>query len=433
MGLINALTEQMTREKALEQAQKDFDAVQNVVQNNYNTLGQTTPVVPTSDAERINLERSGYIPTEGGYVTPQSQMMANERQYLDYEAQQNLDAYKNKLQSPLFNVGDTLVDAVNNTVGLPIKFLSGGQNLITDPSKALTKGYQKSLEDIKRQHAENQGALLQDRDRRSKTFLDSLRGGGQDPAAVRTFMFRQSLGDGSEEQKIFDRMQTYSNTSKLSTGDSTLVVDRQGNVVSQFDQNLAPREELDYLGNASRVQSGGTTAGKFIAEAKTLYPTMNEKQKELEKTVKYIKNHKGLDAGTGLSSYLDISNYTPGSDAYNFRAYARQAQGKVFEAAYDSLKGGGTITEFETQAMADAMTRMDTATSKEEYLKAVDDFVSAQKRGVKLIEIASKSTNLDDYLDNYKIYEARQRGDSLGNTSDRETSSVDDLVSQYAD
>ena len=356
----------MTREKALEQAQKDFDAVQNVAQNNYNTLGQTTPVVPTSDAERINLERSGYLPTEGGYVTPQSQMMANERQYLDYEAQQNLDAYKNKLQSPLFNVGDTLVDLTNNTVGLPIKFLSGGQNLITDPSKALTKGYQKSLEDIRRQHAENQGALLQDRDRRSKTFLDSLKGGGVGVSDLTAGHYtNQSLARFKQTGDFNDLEFRKPNTFKV--GDITYIETPQGyQPIVPMQDALANQQQFQSSEEFTRAQSAfKNNQSKLDSALKSATQKHTLLKGNIEKALKLIRSARGA-GWNGLLRNL------PDSIARDLNATldtikANVAFTRLQEMRENSPTGGalGNVSEREIELLYSSLMPLDQLGSDE--------------------------------------------------------------------
>jgi len=409
---MNAITEQFTRKKALEEAEQEFRAQQQRAQGNYDVLSQVPAIAPQSAQEAMDLQRAGYI--QGGqdpnarsysptaFVTPERMMMGNEQKFQDYKANQAYDDYQETLNNPLANLGDTALDIANNTIGLPFKAF--GTELFNNPSEKARKRYEQSLEDISTLHGVNQEHYLDKRRERDKAFSDS-RSGGTTPSSVREWEYFQNILTPEQRPQYLAMKR---GVDRFNLGDRFVTSNAAGDVLSELPINLGPDKELDYLAEAAKRTSAGTTAGKFIAEAKTLYPAMNEKQKELDKTVNFIKNHKGLDAGTGLSTYLDVSNYTPGTEAYNFRTYAKQAQGKVFEAAYDSLKGGGTITEFETQAMADAMARMDTATSKEEYLKAVDDFVSAQKRGLDLTKLASSSTDLDDYLDNYKIFESRK-------------------------
>ena len=251
MGLISALTEQFDREKALEQARQEAEAQQRLIQSNYQTLGQIAPIVPTNEAERINLERSGYIPSEAGYITPERQMMQNEREYRDYKAQQNVDAYQNKLQNPLFNIGDTLVDVANNTVGLPLKLLSGGQNPFGDPSQTAKNKFQQSLADTQALHAVNQKHYRQQREARNKTFSESMKGVAQDPSAVREWQFFNTLLDEDKDKYLNVKR----GGTSLNLGDEIVRLGGGGGVQGSYGINLAPDQNLDYLANKQRQEA----------------------------------------------------------------------------------------------------------------------------------------------------------------------------------
>jgi hypothetical protein len=82
--------------------------------------------------------------------------------------------------------------------------------------------------------------------------------------------------------------------------------------------------------------------------------------------------HPGLDKATGLMS-LNPLNKIPGSDAKNFNVLLDQLKGKTFLQAFDTLKGGGQITEVEGKKATDAIARLDTAQSTTEFKKALGD------------------------------------------------------------
>ena len=93
-------------------------------------------------------------------------------------------------------------------------------------------------------------------------------------------------------------------------------------------------------------------------------------------------NHPGLDAATGASSKADPRNFIPGTDAYNFNVLKDQVQGQTFLQAFESLKGAGQITEVEGNKATNAIARMNTAQSKEEFVKAVNEFKGVIQRGM---------------------------------------------------
>lgn len=84
-------------------------------------------------------------------------------------------------------------------------------------------------------------------------------------------------------------------------------------------------------------------------------------------------NHPGRETATGMSGVLWPSNYLPGTDAKDFRVVADQLQGKAFLQAFDSLKGGGQITEVEGKKATDAIARLNTTQSDGEYKVALEE------------------------------------------------------------
>ena len=89
--------------------------------------------------------------------------------------------------------------------------------------------------------------------------------------------------------------------------------------------------------------------------------------------------HKGLSAAVGP---LDARTPTFLPDATAFEAYHNQIKGKAFLQAFESLKGGGQITEIEGQKAEQAIARLDLAQSEEDYKKALKDLRDIVKLGL---------------------------------------------------
>ena len=87
---------------------------------------------------------------------------------------------------------------------------------------------------------------------------------------------------------------------------------------------------------------------------------------------------------TGLSGVLSPTNYLPGTDAANYKTVADQIGGTAFLQAFESLKGGGQITEVEGKKATDAMARLSTTQSDDEYKKSLEELrwvmVNGQRR-----------------------------------------------------
>lgn len=91
-----------------------------------------------------------------------------------------------------------------------------------------------------------------------------------------------------------------------------------------------------------------------------------------------VRNHPGLDAGTGMSSMFNV---VPGTPGYDFQNRVNQLLSGGFLTAIDQLRGMGALSNAEGQTATRAISRMDTATSKEEFLAALDDYERVVQQG----------------------------------------------------
>lgn len=113
--------------------------------------------------------------------------------------------------------------------------------------------------------------------------------------------------------------------------------------------------------------------GKAMGEAQVNLGGIIQKADQSIALIDQMLKHPGLSTATGLSGVLDPRNYIAGTDATNFNVMRKQLEGKAFLEAFESLKGGGQITEIEGQKGTDAIARLSTAQSEEEYRKALQD------------------------------------------------------------
>lgn len=150
-------------------------------------------------------------------------------------------------------------------------------------------------------------------------------------------------------------------------------------------QKTAARKEAEL--NTERTQT-----------ARTLLPKARASLMQLEDVSAKLLNHPGLanivgglwgrvpDSPTALKYFDAIMAGKPEAGAM---ALHRQMMGKVFMDAYETLKGGGQITEIEGQRATDAKSRMNRSQSLAEYKTAVNDFVAAVRDGLKKMEQAA--------------------------------------------
>ena len=92
-------------------------------------------------------------------------------------------------------------------------------------------------------------------------------------------------------------------------------------------------------------------------------------------------DHPGRETATGVSGAIDPRNYIPGTQATDFRVVLDQINGTAFLQAFESLKGGGQITNVEGQKGTDAIARLNRAQSDEEFKVALEDLRGVMEKG----------------------------------------------------
>jgi hypothetical protein len=118
----------------------------------------------------------------------------------------------------------------------------------------------------------------------------------------------------------------------------------------------------------------GRAQGAAIAGAPTDIATA-------DMTLQYIdevRQHPGIDIGTGATS---VANILPGTPGYEFQRRVDQLLAGGFLTAIDQLRGMGALSNVEGQTATRAISRMDTATRKDEFLDALADYEAVVKMG----------------------------------------------------
>lgn len=90
--------------------------------------------------------------------------------------------------------------------------------------------------------------------------------------------------------------------------------------------------------------------------------------------------HPGFSNSVGMG--VPFMKHVPGSNTADFNARLDQVLGGAFMQAYQTLKGGGQITEIEGQKATSAITRMNTAQSEKEFIQAANEFKSVVQNGI---------------------------------------------------
>ena len=145
---------------------------------------------------------------------------------------------------------------------------------------------------------------------------------------------------------------------------------KTGQVVDVIKKNVAEVEKQKVVGKSE----GETIANlpKFIDQADSFLDS-----------IKGIKEDPGLDMVLGWGSVLPN---IPNTDIPRIRGRLEQLKGKQFLQAFESLKGGGQITQIEGEKATNAMSRLKEASKPKDYRDALAELeeiiTTARKRAI---------------------------------------------------
>ena len=179
----------------------------------------------------------------------------------------------------------------------------------------------------------------------------------ESPSSVREWEYYNKLSDAQKQDFLrVKRAEKY-----LDLGTEY----RNPNTGQAFDKNVAEKEKQQQLGEAQ---------GKQIAAAPSDIAAADIAIKQLDA----IENDPYLERGTGLSS---LANAIPGTGGYDFSSMVDQAKSGAFLTAIQQMRGMGSLSNAEGQTATAAVTRMNTAQSKEGFLSALRDYREVIKLG----------------------------------------------------
>jgi hypothetical protein len=99
---------------------------------------------------------------------------------------------------------------------------------------------------------------------------------------------------------------------------------------------------------------------------------------QLLETISGIKGHPSIKSATGWGAML---NWVPESERRDFNTRVNQIKGQTFMRAYETLKGGGQITEIEGQQAREAIARLDPFMQTEDFKVALDELETVIRKG----------------------------------------------------
>lgn len=167
---------------------------------------------------------------------------------------------------------------------------------------------------------------------------------------------------------------------KIEGPTGTSILDPQTRQVVQF----IPKD----VAGAAKQKAVGTAQG----EAKAKLPAvLIDAQNTSKKIDELLAVPGGIDAIVGPIDQLRPS-WTMGESGRNALARLEQLQGGAFLQAFNTLKGGGAITEAEGRKAEQAIARMQRSQSEADFRIALQDFRDAVNDGVRKLQASAGET-----------------------------------------
>jgi hypothetical protein len=144
---------------------------------------------------------------------------------------------------------------------------------------------------------------------------------------------------------------------------------------------LPAAQDPSLQGQLSGAKAAGKVQGETRANAQINYPQVAAEAQNTIKLVDDLLNSKGFKQAVGASRLMGVQNI-PGTAAKDFDVRLDQLKGKQFLQAFESLKGGGQITEVEGKKATDAISRMNASSSEAEFRNAAKEFQDIIRTGL---------------------------------------------------
>jgi hypothetical protein len=107
----------------------------------------------------------------------------------------------------------------------------------------------------------------------------------------------------------------------------------------------------------------------------------------MRSTINDVLTHPGFSGSVGAKNQAYLfglkSEPIAGTKEADFKALLDQVQGGAFLQAFESLKGGGQITQIEGEKATQAIVRAQQSQSEEGFKKSMNDFMSVLDRAEK--------------------------------------------------
>lgn len=165
---------------------------------------------------------------------------------------------------------------------------------------------------------------------------------------------------------------------------------------------------MDYSPEFQAQKAAGIAASKAQAlnkvQAASDLPKVIQQGEQTIQLVDDLLQHPGFKVSVGKTAPIGSAmSYLPGTDAASFDIALKQLKGKQFLEAFETLKGGGQITQIEGEKATQAMSRMEKANTEQEFVKASREFQDIIRTGINRAKEKAGAAMQAPSIDGYKI------------------------------
>jgi hypothetical protein len=233
--------------------------------------------------------------------------------------------------------------------------------------------------------------------------MERINQAAQQPNALQNLIEESKLGSDKFAQLVKDRAgQLITVRGQNMQAETTRRGQNMQAETSRRGQDITEQRERDLA--LAENQAAAKARGKKLAENKveaeralpgaiataeqtlTLIDEMIGDAKVNPKTNKIEIPKAGRRPAPGFTDYVGAGvpgmRFLEGSDAASYERRQLQIEGKTFLEAFESLRGGGAITEVEGAKGQQAISRMNKAQSEVEYVKAARELQEVVRKGV---------------------------------------------------
>lgn len=201
-------------------------------------------------------------------------------------------------------------------------------------------------------------------------------GGAGTPAEIQALQWRaqeSGLQPGTQEYKDFVR-----NGGRVTNGMPAAVAALHEQALRSGLIEGSPEYQNFMLTRGAGQVAAASTTGKAEAEMQLSAPAEINSADDTLRYIQELRDHPGRKAGTGASSWTSV---IPGTQSKDFGVRVAQLEGGAFLTAIGEMQGMGALSNQEGQTAKAAIARLNTATTEEGFMSALDDYERIIRRG----------------------------------------------------